>query len=60
MKGEFGHSQRISENRHQDQILSKERELQLKLEDMSRRMEQDAIAREQLIEDRVQSRLRLQ
>lgn len=60
MKGEFGHSQRISENRHQDQIMNKERELQLKLEDMTRRMEQDAIAREQAIEERVQNRLRQQ
>ena len=60
MKSEFGHSQRINENRHQDQIMSKERELQLKLEDMTRRMEQDAIAREQLIEDKVQHRLRHQ
>ena len=58
MKSEFGHSQRISENRHQDQIMSKERELQLKLEDMSRRMEQEAIAREQTIEDKLQNRLR--
>ena len=40
--------------------MSKERELQLKLEDMTRRMEQDAIAREQLIEDKVQHRLRHQ
>ena len=60
MKSEFGHSQRINENRHQDQIMNKERELQLKLEDMTRRMEQDAIAREQLIEDKVQHRLRHQ
>lgn len=60
MKSEFGHSQRINENRHQDQIMNKERELQLKLEDMTRRMEHDAIAREQLIEDKVQQRLRHQ
>lgn len=34
MKTEFGHNQRVAENRHYDEIMSKEKDLQLKLEEM--------------------------
>ncbi len=46
MKQEFGHNQRISDNRHHEQIIMKEKDLSLKLEEMQRRMEQEAMARE--------------
>lgn len=41
MKSEFGHSQRAADNRHYEQMMQKEKDLALKLEDMQRRMEQD-------------------
>ena len=34
MKEEFGHNQRIADNRHHDAIMAKEKDLQLKLEEM--------------------------
>lgn len=37
--------------------MSKEKDLQCKLDEMQRRMEQEAIAREQVIEEKVQKRL---
>ncbi len=46
MKQEFGHNQRNSDNRHYEQMMQKEKDLSLKLEEMTRRMEQEAIARE--------------
>ena len=53
MKQEFAHSQRLADNRHHDQIMTKEKDLNLKMEEMQRRMEQDAIAREKAIEEKV-------
>ena len=38
--------------------MQKEKELQCKLDEMQRRMEQEAIAREQAIEEKVQNRLK--
>lgn len=40
--------------------MNKERELQHKLEETQRRMEQEAIARERAIEEKVQQRMRQQ
>ena len=53
MKQEFAHTQRIADNRHRDIVMQKEKDLNLKMEEMSRRMEQDAIAREKAIEEKV-------
>ena len=39
MKQEFAHTQRISDNRHRDIVMQKEKDLNLKMEEMSRRME---------------------
>ena len=52
MKAEFGHQQRLSDNRHQEALMHREKDLSLKLDDMQRRMEQEAIAREQAIEEK--------
>ena len=38
--------------------MSKDKDLAIKFEDMHRRMEQEAIAREKSIEEKVQARLR--
>ena len=60
MKSEFNHNQRIADNRHYTDIMAKEKDLQCKLDEMQRRMEQEAIAREQAIEEKVQNRLKQQ
>ena len=39
MKQEFAHTQRIADNRHRDIVMQKEKDLNLKMEEMSRRME---------------------
>ena len=59
MKAEFGHNQRLAENRNNDMLVQKERDLQVRLEETQRRMEQDAIARERAIEEKVQQRMKL-
>ena len=51
MKNEFGHSQRIADNRHYDQMMQKEKDLQMKLEEMQRRQDNECIAREQSQEE---------
>ena len=51
MKSEFGHSQRIADNRHYEQQMQKEKDLQLKLEEMQRRTDQECQGREQAMEE---------
>jgi len=41
----------MAENRHYEQIMQKEKDLSLKLDELQRRMEQDAMAREQAQEE---------
>ena len=60
MKQEFGHSQRVLDNRHYDQMMQKEKDLSLKLEEMQRRMENESLAREKTVEDNFNQRLRTQ
>ena len=60
MKSEFGHQQRIAEQRHYDEMMQKERDLKNKLEQEQRRMELESIHREQALEEKVQNRLNQQ
>ena len=60
MKAEFGHNQRIAENRHYDELMAKEKDLQLRLEEMQRRMEQESMQREKVMEEKMQQRMRQQ
>jgi len=60
MKNEFSHSQRVADNRHYEQMMQKEKDLSLKLEEMSQRMENESIAREKTCEENFQQRLRAQ
>lgn len=58
MKSEFGNQQRMQEQRHYEQMMVREREMQLKLEEERRRLETDFCLREKAIEDRTKDLLR--
>ena len=50
----------MADNRHHEQMMAKEKELSLKIEELQRRMETEAIQRERAIEEKVQHRMKLQ
>lgn len=60
LKSEYSTSQRVAENRYLEQLMGKDKELAIQFEEMQRRMEHDAIAREKSIEEKVQAKLRQQ
>lgn len=57
MKQEFGHQQRVAENRHKDELMEKERQIAGRIQEMERRAENEIVQRERQMEETVHKRI---